>query len=73
MTTRSKYKAEQCLPRVHLTVKPESQMELLHDALLLGFGTTLLTLHKPNGETFECTVDLTGGINSLHNVTGTEQ
>lgn len=74
MTRRSKYTAEQCMPRVHAIASPESNMELLLDAVMLGHGHCKLILSKPNGDTFELLVDYDGGCNTTDPLTtGTEQ
>lgn len=73
MTRRSKYTAGQCMPRLFAAASPESNMELLLDAVLLGFGTCRLILSKPNGETFNLLVEYESGSNSVHNVSETEQ
>lgn len=73
MTTRSKYKAYQCMPRLHAIASPDSNMELLLDAVLLGFGTCRLIISKPDGSTYELLVEYERGSNHMHTVVETEQ
>ena len=65
MTRRSKYLATSVIPRVLASAPDDSQMRLLLDAVLLGFGECNLTITKPNGEQFLLNVNYMGGANHM--------
>jgi len=65
MSRRSKYVATDVIPRVIASAPPDSQMELLLNAMLLGFGECTVTISKPSGETFKLRCHYEGGINNM--------
>lgn len=73
MTRQSKRTAHTDVPRMIAAVKPNSQLELLLDSLLLGFGECNVTLSTLNGDTYKLNVIFDGGSNPLHALPTTEQ
>ena len=62
---RSKYVATDVIPRVLAGAPPNSQMRLLLDAVLLGFGEANVTITLADGQTFKLSVEYVGGCNNM--------